>query len=263
MKQFDASIALNVEVSPSWRVLAFTWPIGLVHPVPGQFFTFRPKALASGDSALLRRPLAFAGFDGTKAYCLYQVRGPGTNALAKLCEGEEIDIIAPLGKGFPMPGSEETPVLAAGGIGIGPILFLASGITSKLFLGFRNELSIPQFNFPGIGSVFEASINDSIISTDDGSRGIRGSVRTALEVFFKPNSRQAIHIYACGPKPMLASIAEFAAKRNAPAHVSVEQWMACGVGACHGCVVPSSTGGYLRACADGPVFESSALAWKE
>lgn len=262
VKQFDAVIALNIEVTPSWKVLAFNWPESVEPPLPGQFFTFRPRTLNPGDSTLLRRPLAFAGFDGANAYCIYQVRGPGTNSLSAIPVGEKINIIAPLGNVFPMPEPWETAILAGGGIGIGPMLFLASKLKARLFLGFRSEISIPCFSFPGLGEVFENLVRSSTISTDDGSRGVRGSVRTAIDAMPHIQSEESFHFYACGPKPMLASIAQAASSRGAPAHVSVEQWMACGVGACHGCVVPSSKGGYLRACADGPVFDSRDLAWE-
>jgi dihydroorotate dehydrogenase electron transfer subunit len=278
VRQFDATMTINREVSPSWRVLGFEWPHDLPCPTPGQFFTFRPRALESGDAGLLRRPLAFAAFSGGKAYALYQIRGIGTKALAAATEGSTFDIIGPLGNSFPLPLDGEIPILLGGGIGIGPLLFFHTALLSlkrpmamnpKLFLGFRSSAFVPDFRTagtdPGLAALSE-NLALAKIATDDGTRGYMGTVMDALcaEIaVMDKNARGLRHYYGCGPSPMLAALDSYASAEGSASHVSVEQWMACGVGACHGCVLPSTGGGYLRACADGPVFKGGDIRWKE
>lgn len=297
MRQYDATITINREISPSWKVLGFTWPGDLAPPRPGQFFTFRPAALEPGDSGLLRRPLAFAAFAENEAYALYQVRGSGTKALAAAPEGLSLNIIGALGNVFPAPIDGERPVLLGGGIGIGPLLFLHSALCKErrfaqaplLALGFRSASFVPDFSTaqlfekrtvstrpsPRTGlTILAESLTSAIIATDDGSRGFKGTVLQAVDAITAADAAEATdgprgappalpHWYACGPGPMLSAIAAASKSRGIAAHVSVEQWMACGVGACHGCVLPAAGGGYVRACADGPVFPPEALAWKE
>ena len=287
MRQFDATILVNRDISPSWKVLGFFWPKDAPRPEPGQFFTFRPKALEPGDAGLLRRPLAFAAFDGRAAYALYQIRGSGTKALAATAEGSSLDVIGALGNAFPLPLADEEPILLGGGIGIGPLLFLDSTLRGMdtnsrreptLLLGFRSSAFVPDFG-AAIGltggtstggnqglEVLAKSLAAALIATDDGTRGFGGTVVAALGARIDSMggaARGKRHYYACGPGPMLAALDAAARAEGAACHLSVEQWMACGVGACYGCVLPSTKGGYLRACADGPVFAGGDIAWKE
>jgi len=273
--------------------MGFAWPEELPPPCPGQFFTFRPQAVEPGDSGLLRRPLAFAAFDGRMAYALYQVRGGATKALSLMNEGAQLNVIAALGNSFPMPGPHEAACLLGGGIGIGPMLFLFSTLLKErdssspdveLLLGFRSSGFVPDFSValaagegadPGEGQPAKdlsglQSLADAVgrarLATDDGTCGFSGTIMDALRTELsgtRTSDKPLKHYYACGPSPMLAALHDFASKEGSPAHVSVEQWMACGVGACHGCVLPSSRGGYVRACADGPVFASGDIKWKE
>ena len=271
MRQFDARIAINEIISPSWKMLGFDWPADLDAPKPGQFFTFRPSVLHPGDSGLLRRPLAFAAFDGNRAFALYQVRGRGTAALASLVTGNSVDLLGPLGNSFTLPGPDKSAVLMGGGIGIGPMLFLHSWILDSgktsgnslaegvsLFLGFRSSAQIPCIPEPGMAR----ALRSAFLATDDGSAGFAGRVVDAVRDRLPMQGAVEQRYYACGPAPMLAAAAALAERNSKPAEVSVEQWMACGVGACFGCVVPAKAGGYLRACADGPVFDSQALDWE-
>ncbi|MEW6548377.1 MAG: dihydroorotate dehydrogenase electron transfer subunit [Spirochaetota bacterium] len=263
MTRFEGEIIVNREISPAWNLLGFAWPPGKAPPLPGQFFTFLPRGVEYGESALLRRPLAFAWHDGIAAYSIFQAKGPGTKSLARRRVGESIDVIAPLGNSFPDPDSGERSVLAGGGIGIGPMLFLAArlkeaGRDFTLHLGFRTKSQVPEIGLDAL----DREVSRAKLATDDGSLGFQGTVIQAV-ARDKDASCADAHLFACGPKPMLAAAAALADEWNAQAHVSVEQWMACGVGACHGCVVPAAGGGYLRACADGPVFSSRDLSWEK
>jgi 2-polyprenylphenol hydroxylase and related flavodoxin oxidoreductases len=308
MRQFKVIVVFNQAVSQGWMLIAFAWPEDLGPPVPGQFFTFNPQGLQAGDAGLLRRPLAFAHYGRGLAFALYQIRGKATQALSSFPEGGSLDLIAPLGNGFPLPLLGEQALLAGGGIGIGPLFYLQSVVqgsdtstnasslpqypASKLFLGFRSATQIPSFTqaaerwlrqtqstdrtqelfandrqpvLAGLADL-QLCLDQAYIATDDGSRGFKGTVVEALlhEIGLADASLKTLnaHLFACGPTPMLAAVDALALEQGVSAQLSAEQWMACGVGACQGCVLPARAGGYLRACADGPVFSQGEILWK-
>jgi dihydroorotate dehydrogenase electron transfer subunit len=261
--QFEAEILGNRPVAESWRELVLAWDARAGGPAPGQFFTFRA---ARSSDPLLRRPLAFSGFAAVaggkaEARAIYQARGTATRILADLAPGATLDVIGPLGRPFPLPAEGEVPIVAGGGIGLGPLLFLdarlrAAGAEPKLALGFRSASYLPSVELP----------RGTVICTDDGSAGERGTPVDWISRNVPPAGEARAgtppRLYACGPLPMLAALAALAAERSWPAWFSAEQWMACGVGACMGCALPRADGkGYLRACADGPVFAASEIAW--
>ena len=276
MKQFDAEILVNRAVAESWRELLFTWDEAAGVPQPGQFLSLR---VSSFSDPLLRRPFAFSSFarskdgsaaKGPRAGIVYQVRGGATRLLSELAPGSRVDLIAPLGKGFPRPGPTERPILAGGGIGLGPLLYLADFLSQAeggaagggrsgggapiLVLGFRSASLLPSIALPP----------GSVICTDDGSSGFRGNPVDWISHNFPDAGReQRVRLYGCGPLPMLAALADLAAERAWPASLSAEQWMACGVGACMGCALRRAGGdGYLRACSDGPVFDAAEIDWR-
>jgi dihydroorotate dehydrogenase electron transfer subunit len=290
MRQFNAPVLLNEPIAPNWMHLAFEWPPGLSDPTPGQFFTVLPALVETGAGSILRRPLAFAGFEPAErktrasaatgsafAHSIYQVRGPGTRALALQKPGSLIDVIASLGNSFPSPQQGQRPIIAGGGIGIGPLLFLADSLSRaqtapedagyRLVLGFRSASLIPlragSLDGSPMASLWKELLSRAFFATDDGSEGFRGTVVDALaSLKSEESSGRAWHLYGCGPGPMLASLAKFVGAHHIDAHCSAEQWMACGVGACQGCVLPSTSGDFLRVCADGPVFEAGQIDWE-
>ncbi len=279
MKQFGARILRNRRIAPGWMELSFSWDESAGVPLPGQFFTLKASPFSD---PLLRRPFAFSDFSENVADAIYQVRGPATRLLASLASDSSLDIIAPLGKGFPVSDTTvnkpclcpeaamepNTPadflprpapppcLLVAGGIGLGPVLFLARFLAGmnpscglEFVAGFRNSESIPDIELP----------EGLTLCTDDGSSGFHGTTVDYLSARpLSPGTR----LYACGPHPMLAALARLALERRCEAYFSVEQWMACGVGACMGCAVRRADGGYSRACADGPVFRADEIDWE-
>ena len=261
MTQFEAEILENRAVADSWRKLVLSWDKAVREPLPGQFLTLRVSPFSD---PLLRRPFAFSGFQrasdaaSARASVVYQIRGGATRLLSQLAPGSRIDTLAPLGSCFPKPVPGETPVLAGGGIGLGPLLFLADTLSAEgrppLFVfGVRNSGFLPAIALPA----------GRILCTDDGSSGFHG---TPVDYLARnaptPPKAGRLHLYGCGPGPMLAALAALAAERGWAASLSAEQWMACGVGACMGCALPRADGkGYLRACTDGPVFEAADIDW--
>jgi dihydroorotate dehydrogenase electron transfer subunit len=255
VKQFEARIIDNRPIAPSWRELILSWDEGAGVPTPGQFLTLR---VSPYSDPLLRRPFAFSGFASTinetlRASIIYQIRGKGTHLLSELAPGGSVDAIGPLGKGFPLPEADEESILAGGGIGLGPLLYFAKALAAAgrknvLVLGVRSASLLPSIELPA----------GAILCTDDGSSGFRG---TPVDWISRNVSGKA-HIYGCGSAPMLASLSRLAGEKSWKASLSAEQWMACGVGACMGCALPKSDGaGYMRACADGPVFDSTEINW--
>jgi dihydroorotate dehydrogenase electron transfer subunit len=185
--------------------------------------------------------------------------------LSALHETDLLDVLAPLGKGFDLGEVEEEKLIVGGGVGLAPLYLLAKELaaTSKvrLFAGGRTRddiLCITEFERLGV---------ECYTATEDGSLGERGLVTEAL-VRRLNELNGKVTIYACGPHGMLNAVAGIAAKRNIPCQVSLEGYMACGVGACLGCVAPGhshspETPDFRCVCTDGPVFESGELKWRD
>ena len=216
----------------------------------GQFVNLYLK----DPTRLLPRPISICDVDreDRRLRVVYRIAGAGTKALSALGFRDEIRLMGPLGNGF--PETEETQkrvVLIGGGIGIPPMLLLAKkyGESATAVLGYRDAdtFLLSDFKESGCGI---------LLSSDDGSVGTKGTVIDAIE----EADFTADVIFACGPKPMLSGIRGFARKKNIPCYVSMEERMACGIGACLGCVTPSADKDAhshvcnKRVCKDGPVF---------
>jgi dihydroorotate dehydrogenase electron transfer subunit len=258
MKQFSGRIISNTPLCADYYEMAFSWDAGAGLPLPGQFFTAR----ASDSSVpLLRRPFAFSAFDKNRsiASMIYQKRGQGTAYLAAKGKNDAIDIIGPLGKPFSLPQEGRNALLVAGGIGLGPVLFLGAAlkegnIRTTLVFGCRTASGIPAAD--GFAALHPA------ICTDDGSSGFKGTTVGFLDTLSKTIDASTV-LYACGPLPMLKSCHAFAYGKGIVCFISVEQIMACGVGACMGCAVKvHHEPGFARACLEGPVFDSREIAWE-
>jgi len=254
MKHFKAAVASNRPLAEGTWEMEFGWDGG-ERPEPGQFVT----VLARGATdPLLRRPVAFSRFDApsSRASFIYLKRGASTTILSSLAPGAPLDVIGPLGRGFPPPPEGGRAILVAGGIGLGPVLFLADSLRERkadfaFVYGARSAGLVPRERLP----------RDAAIMTDDGSAGGKGTAADALRSLLAEGG--ASRIYACGPGKMLEAAARIAEEAGIPCSASMEQHMACGVGACMGCAVKLRKGGYARACAEGPVFEAADIAWED
>lgn len=217
---------------------------------PGQFVEVQVN---SDSKVLLRRPISIndVDFQNNEISLIIQTVGQGTKELAKISEGEEVSLIYPLGNGFKLEG--KNPLLIGGGVGIAPLLYLAKqfyakGIKPNVLLGFRSkDQIIPLEEFEKYSNLY--------ISTQDGSIGEKGLV-TENKIF------SASHdvIYTCGPTPMMKAIAEYALKNNTECYASLENKMACGIGACL-CCVQNTTQGHKCTCTEGPVFNVKDIIW--
>ena len=203
-------------------------------------------------SRLLPRPISIAQIDREKRALrfVYRVAGEGTASFVEMKSGEKIELIGPLGNGFPICGSDETAILIGGGIGVPPMLELARELknASQVVLGYKD--------IPFLKEEFEATGSRVYVATESGSMGTKGNVIGAI----MENNLGANVIYACGPKAMLAAVKKYAAVKKIRCYVSMEERMACGIGACLGCVVKTKDKnghtGVKNACvcSDGPVF---------
>lgn len=255
MKQFDARVIENREVAQEYFEIFFSWPEDLRSPLPGQILTINVE---KGFAPFLRRPFAFASFDKEKKIgsMIYHRRGPATQILSARRAGESIDIIAP--RGFPFQLKKgKSPILLGGGVGIGPMIFAANWLTQKglrplLVMGFRHQDLVPQIQVTSGVSLQ--------ICTEDGSAGFHGNVLDFLRSTDQP--AEDAFLWACGPEPMLKATAEWARQRGLPCQVSMEQSMACGVGACLGCTIETTDERKMvRLCTEGPVFDAEVIKW--
>ncbi|MEI6832168.1 MAG: dihydroorotate dehydrogenase electron transfer subunit [Candidatus Omnitrophota bacterium] len=222
---------------------------------PGQFINIRVN---DNFDPLLRRPISIHGVSGEKIKIFYCVVGRATEILAQRKKGEYLDIIGPLGNGFNYRGgakSKEQTILVAGGMGVAPLVFLAQKIIASktlVLIGAKTKKQIlcaEEFKKLGCQVKF---------STDDGSLGFSGKITDLLKTVLTQGISS--RIFACGPAPMLKAVTRIACENNIDSQLSLEEHMACGIGACLGCVV-STKSGYKRVCKDGPVFSGRELIW--
>lgn len=225
--------------------------------VPGQFISM----YTNDGSKLLPRPISLCEIDREKKQLrvVYRVTGEaaGTKQFSKMKAGDTIDILGPLGNGFPLEeGKGKKAFLMGGGIGVPPILELAKQLEcekKQIVVGYRDAEIFLQTEFEANGEVY--------ISTEDGSVGTKGNVMDAI----REHALEADIIYACGPTPMLRAIKQYAESNGIVCYISMEERMACGIGACLACVCQSkekdhhSNVNNKRVCKDGPVFLSTEV----
>jgi len=279
-RQTRATVARHLDHGAGHRWLDLDVPGPFAAPEPGQFVQL---LLAPPSPVLLPRPMSVAaararGRALTLGF-LYAPVGSGTRALAALAAGSAVDVLGPLGHGFPLerPG---TPVLVAGGRGVAPLLFAASALAgegrpSEFLFGARDRarlvgLDRARREIAAMGGRLH-------LCTDDGSAGERGDVVSLLDRV-SPGFRAPIVIHACGPHLMLKAVAEWSARHGVEAHVAMESVMACGTGVCRGCPLPRSAAAraafrngetpsllgnreFAMCCTEGPVFDARLLEW--
>lgn len=220
---------------------------------PGQFVS----VYSNDNSRMLPRPLSLCEIDRELGVLriVYRVAGAGTKEFSMLQPGELVEIAGPMGNGFPLDALKEgqKAFLMGGGIGIPPILQLTKELTAAgkdvtVVLGYRDELFLLE--------EFQQTGAEVVIATEDGSAGTKGNVLDAI----RANGLSADLLYACGPTPMLRALQSYAQENNMESYLSLEQKMACGIGACLACVCKSkekdshSNVNNKRVCAEGPVF---------
>ena len=217
--------------------------------VPGQFISIYTK----DGARLLPRPISICEIGDSCLRVVYRVAGKGTDEFSGYQAGDPIDILGPLGNGFPLEAARGKKVfLIGGGIGVPPMLELAKQLSGEkqLIMGYRDSRMFLKKEFEENGTLY--------VATEDGSEGTKGNVMNAIEA----KGLEADVIFACGPMPMLRAIKKYAVDKGIKAYISLEERMACGVGACLGCVVKTkevdhhSNVNNARICTDGPVYDA-------
>lgn len=268
----------NPRVAPSYHKMKIRTPISYRDIEPGQFLMLR---ISDQPFPLLRRPFSihFAADLGTTGgsdiEILYKLVGKGTNVMATWRRGRKLDILGPLGKGFSLPSAVGTHFLVAGGIGAAGLFVLgqrmrAHGHPCLVFIGGKTKehvLCVEEFKTLG------AEVH---VATEDGSMGFRGMISDMVKSVLRDHPKPS-GMFACGPVDMLKAIAQIANAQSIPCQVSLESRMACGLGACLGCVirvkgtlslgsgVPARGQGglpYKRVCKEGPAFDSQEVDWE-
>jgi dihydroorotate dehydrogenase electron transfer subunit len=220
-------------------------------PDPGQFYMLAAaEGWGGGAEERPFLPRAFSVLrrreDGTLEFLLEDV-GPGTARLAALRPGDGLWLLGPLGAGFTRPREGRRPLLVGGGVGIAPLAIWSDELEgAEVLLGFRDE---PHAHGAEL-------IAGAEVATDDGSAGHHGLVTDLLRAELAADAHTVV--YACGPPPMLEAVRAMCAELEVPAQLALESGMACGFGACFGCVVPTRNG-YIRLCVDGPVVDAAEL----
>ena len=232
--------------------MVLSFPKGAKEAKPGQFIAM----YCEDGTKLLPRPISICGIDAEKGTLrvVYRIAGEGTRLFSEMKEGDSLEVLGPLGNGFTM--KEEKAIIVGGGIGIPPMLELAKQLSCEktVVLGYRDELFLKD--------EFE-SYADVVVATEDGSCGTKGTVIDAI----KEAGVDGKVIYACGPMPMLNALAEYAEAHDMEAQISLEERMACGIGACLGCICKTKKKDHhtnvnnQRICKDGPVFDAKEVVF--
>ena len=250
-------VVANDHPHPNYCLLKLTADQALPEMLPGQFV----EVLVEGSSTtFLRRPISvhFVDPQANELWLLIQLIGDGTRKLATLQAGDKLNVLLPLGNGFTTSDlqPQSNCLLVGGGVGTAPMLYLgaclkAQGITPNFLLGARSAGDLLQLDhFRSLGPVY--------LTTEDGSMGEKGFVTNhsvLKEIRFD-------RIYTCGPKPMMMAVAAYANKCNTPCEASLENLMACGLGACLCCVEKNNEGHNVCVCKEGPVFNTEKLSWQ-
>lgn len=255
MKKFliDFKIVKNERLSDSYSLFVLE-PINgeLPEMQPGQFVQVE---VPNSKSTYLRRPISinYVDYANNQLWLLVRKAGEGTSSLMKLAESDVVNLMLPLGNGFTIfPG--ETMLLIGGGVGVAPLLYLGkkakeAGANVKFLLGARTENDLLELEkFEAVGDVF--------VSTENGGKGEKGFV-TQHSVL---NSGSFSRIACCGPMPMMKAVAKIAKDKSIECEVSLENVMACGLGACL-CCVEDTVEGNVCVCKEGPVFNIKRLKW--
>ncbi len=251
----DMVVVSNERLGDKHILMKLTHSAPLPEVLPGQFVEVK---VDKSPKTFLRRPISIHNVDRAKneLWLLIQLVGDGSRTLAEVLPQERVNVVLPLGNGFSMPAeAQKSLLLVGGGVGIAPLLMLGAELKSKgyaptFLLGARSSKDLLQISeYEKVGRV--------LVTTEDGSFGEKGFVtnHSSLE------KEQFDKVYTCGPTPMMKAVASFAKKKGIDCEVSLENKMACGLGACL-CCVTETNDGHKCVCSDGPVFNIKDLVWQ-
>ncbi|MDL2245498.1 dihydroorotate dehydrogenase electron transfer subunit [Parabacteroides sp. OttesenSCG-928-J18] len=259
MKKYmlDLKVVENQRLHSNYCLLKLTTDEPLPDMLPGQFVQVR---VDNSPTTFLRRPISinYVDRENNQLWLLVQLVGDGTRAMATYKPGDIVNLLLPLGNTFTIPSgnTSEKLLLVGGGVGTAPMLFLGeslkkAGFEVTFLLGARSAADLLQLDhFSAIGEV--------AVTTEDGSMGEKGYVTDHSLL----KSNHFDRIYTCGPKPMMMAVARYAAAQSITCEVSLENTMACGIGACLCCVEKTKENHHVCVCTEGPVFNINQLSWQ-
>ncbi len=252
----DMTLVASGPLGSNYGLLTFRAPDPFPPVIAGQFAQVR---IDRSKTTFLRRPISIcaAREDVREVDLLVRRAGEGTDALLRTPVGETVNLLFPLGRGFsiPEPGADKRLLLVGGGVGVAPMMALGielkrRGFAPEFLLGARTAADLLLLDrFGALGEVH--------VTTDDGSAGVRGVVTAHPRLH-----RHVDMLYCCGPKPMMMAVARVASRMGVPCEVSLENMMACGLGACL-CCVEKTVRGNVCVCTNGPVFNINQLTWQD
>jgi dihydroorotate dehydrogenase electron transfer subunit len=257
-KIHDMRVVRNQRITPDYFELVLQAPEALPPIFPGQFV----EALVEGAvSTFLRRPFSIhnVDYENNRLHLLIEIVGEGTQTLAWLEEGDFLNLVYPLGNQFTLPAAGSRVLIVGGGCGIAPLLYLSrrlneNGVVPDILIGTRTADRLIKLDaYKQFGEVH--------VTTEDGSAGVKGFV--IHHPLMRTDASAHDIVYTCGPEPMMRVVAKWAARRNIPCQVSLENTMACGIGACL-CCVTETLNGNVCVCTEGPVFNPLELvSWNQ
>ncbi len=260
--QTKAKVFKNIEVAKNYYKIVLDAGRVAARAKPGQFIEVK----VSDGEPLLRRPFGIHRAQEGRVEILFEVVGKGSMLLSGMRRGDWLDIIGPLGNGFDYSRlvRGKPAVLVAGGMGVAPLVFLAQRLAKRTSQNAKNKTLVLLGARTKDHILCEREFKDFgckvLVSTDDGSRGFKGYVSGLLEGQVSKEDYGFSTLFACGPKPMLKAVSRICETFSLAAQLSLEAHMACGIGACLGCVVDTKDG-YKRVCKEGPVFEANQILW--
>ncbi len=250
----DFIIIKNIRLNADYYMLKLQSEEALPLILPAQFAEVK---IEGAKNTFLRRPISIhdVNYELNTISLLVRIAGEGTKKLEEIKSGDILNIVYPLGNSYSMPDNDKI-LLVGGGIGVAPLLYTAKyfmqfGFNPTLLLGYRDKYCIIRNDkFAKYGNVF--------YTTEDGSFGEKGNVLN--HSLLKDNIKTFDKIYACGPESMLKALGKYAIKNNVECEVSLENLMACGIGACL-CCVQNTNEGHKCVCTEGPVFNAKDIIW--
>lgn len=256
-RYFRAKVSENRQLNSNHNLLTLTPLDTIKEPESGQFYMI---GMGEGNyDPLLKRPFSIFRKTSSGLQILYRVKGRGTTMMRNLKEGFVVDVLGPLGNAYPLPDKNDTPLIIAGGMGMASVFSLTVKLAGEAYL-FYGARSVDELFFLDELKKFTKEL---FVSTDDGSYGVRGNIVDVLNKYLTANAELItpnLLLYACGPRPLFEALWRIVMDKEIKAYVSLEESMACGIGACLGCVV-KTVNGYQRVCNEGPIFPIDKIAW--
>ncbi|MBK5211216.1 MAG: dihydroorotate dehydrogenase electron transfer subunit [Coriobacteriia bacterium] len=245
----------NREICPGVHSIVLVAPRIAKTILPGQFIHLD----IDKDALTLRRPLSVYKTDGEKIEILYQIVGVGTDMLSKMTTSDTMSAVGPLGRDWPVKAEAKRALLVAGGLGAAPLGMLTEKLRAQGTQIYFAQGSTTEDRLIA-RDAFAVEVDEHAIATDDGSCGVCGFVTAPVKTFIDDILFDIA--YVCGPEPMQRGVVDLLKTKHIETYVSLERLMACGIGACLSCVVPTING-LKRACVDGPVFNAEEVLWNE